>query len=220
MMMGWRRERTLSWRRRSELLNPLLFNVLVVMLFPLGLSPEPEVLQPLAHGVLWVSALLATLLSLDLMYRYDLHDGSLEQVVVSGASLPGFILTKIIWHWVFTGLALTLMVPVLGLMLFLPTAVLPLMMGVLGLGTLFFCAIGAIGAALVAGLRRSGLLLSLLVIPLYIPVLIMGTGAVSAALEGLPYLAPLATLAALTCLALASAPWVAAAAIRLALNES
>jgi heme exporter protein B len=219
-MMGWRRERTLAWRRRSELLNPLLFNVLVVLLFPLGLSPEPDVLSPLAHGVLWVAALLATLLSLDLMYRFDLQDGTLEQVVVSGTSLPGFILTKILLHWVYTGLALTLMVPVLGLMLFLPLSVLPLMMGVLGLGTLFFCAMGAIGAALVAGLRRSGLLLSLLVIPLYIPVLIMGTGAVSAAMAATPYIAPLATLGALTCLALASAPWVAASAIRLALNES
>lgn len=220
MILSWRRERTLAWRRRSELLNPLLFNVLVVLLFPLGLSPEAEVLMPLAHGVLWVAALLATLLSLDLMYRYDLQDGTLEQVVVSGASLPGFILIKVILHWVYTGLVLTLMVPVLGLMLFLPHSVLPLMMGVLGLGTLFFSAMGAIGAALVAGLRRSGLLLSLLVIPLYIPVLIMGTGAVSAALEGSSFIAPLATLAALTCLALASAPWVAAAAIRLALNES
>ena len=219
MMFLLRREWLLSWRRRAELVNPLVFNLMVVALFPLGITPDPEELALLAPGILWVAALLSTLLSLDLMFRYDHQDGSLEQVATSGTPLAALIMAKILNHWLFTGLALTLMSPLLGLMLNLPLTLMPLTLVVLALGTLVFSAIGAIGAALVAGLRRSGLLLSLLVIPLYIPVLIMGTGSLNAALADLPFIAPLATLGALACLALALAPWVAGAALKLSIND-
>ncbi|TGG95364.1 heme exporter protein CcmB [Natronospirillum operosum] len=219
MLFLLRREWLLSWRRRAELVNPLVFNLMVITLFPLGITPEAEKLAVLAPGILWVAALLATLLSLDLMFRYDHQDGSLEQVAASGTPLAALILAKIINHWLFTGLALTLMAPLLGLMLHLSGDLMLLMMLVLALGTLVFSAIGSIGAALVAGLRRGGLLLSLLVIPLYIPVLIFGTGTISAAIAGLPFVAPLATLAAMASMALAAAPWVAGAALRLSIND-
>ncbi|MCH8551392.1 MAG: heme exporter protein CcmB [Natronospirillum sp.] len=219
MMFLLRREWLLSWRRRSELINPLVFNLMVVALFPLGITPDPDELAVLAPGILWVAALLATLLSLDLMFRYDHQDGSLEQVATSGTPLAALILAKILNHWLFTGLALTLMSPLLGLMLNLPISLMPLTLLVLALGTLVFSTIGAIGAALVAGLRRSGLLLSLLVIPLYIPVLILGTGSINAALAGVSFVAPLSALAALACMALALAPWVAAAALQLSIND-
>lgn len=213
------REWLLSWRRRAELVNPLAFNLMVVALFPLGITPDPGELAVIAPGVLWVAALLSTLLSLDLMFRHDHLDGSLEQVATSDTAMAALTLAKIISHWFFTGLAITLMSPLLGLMLSLSPAVMVLNLLVLALGTLIFSAVGSIGAALVVGLRRGGLLLSLLVIPLYIPVLILGTGIIEAALSGQPYAAPLATLAALAALALALAPWVTAGALSLSIND-
>lgn len=219
MIFLLQREWVLSWRRRAELMNPLAFNLMVIALFPLGVSPESELLSIIAPGVLWVAALLSTLLSLDTLFRYDHQDGSLEQVATSDTLLSGLVMAKIVTHWVFTGWAITLMSPLLGLMLSLPAEVMALNGLVLALGTLAFSCIGAIGAALVTGLRRGGLLLSLLVIPLYIPVLILGTGIIEAALNGVPYAAPLATLAALTLLSLALSPWVSAGALRLSMND-
>lgn len=214
-----RREWLLSWRRRAELVNPLAFNLMVIALFPLGITAESAELAVIAPGVLWVAALLSTLLSLDLMFRHDHQDGTLEQVATSDTPLAALALAKIVSHWLFTGLAITLMSPLLGLMLSMPASVMLLNLLILGLGTLVFSAVGAIGAALVVGLRRGGLVLSLLVIPLYIPVLILGTGILDAALAGLPYAAPLATLAALAALALALSPWVTAGALRLSIND-
>ncbi|MEX0584338.1 MAG: heme exporter protein CcmB [Natronospirillum sp.] len=219
MIFLLRREWLLSWRRRAELVNPLMFNLMVVALFPLGITPDAERLSVLAPGILWVAALLSTLLSLDLMFRHDQNDGSLEQVATSATPLAGLAMAKIVNHWLFTGLAITLLSPVLGLMLALSPQVMGLTMLVLALGTLAFSAIGAVCAGLVAGLRRGGMILSLLVIPLYVPVLILGTGIIGAALDGLPYAAPLATLAALALLALAIAPWVTAGTLALSMND-
>lgn len=213
------RELLLAMRRRAELINPLAFNVMVVALFPLAVTPDLTRLTVLAPGILWVAALLATLLSLDTLFRYDYADGGLEQLATRDTSLVAAVMAKILCHWCFTGLALTLMSPLLGLMLGLPAAVMPVTMLTLALGTLTFSCIGSIGAALVVGLRRGGLLLSLLVLPLYIPVLIFGTGAISSATVGMNYLAPLALTGAITFFALALSPWVAAGALRLSLND-
>ncbi|MFY0664082.1 MAG: heme exporter protein CcmB [Natronospirillum sp.] len=206
-------------RRRAELMNPLAFNVMVVALFPLAVTPDLARLTLLAPGILWVAALLATLLSLDTLFRYDYADGGLEQLATRDTSLAAAVMAKILCHWCFTGLALTLMSPLLGMMLGLPAAVMPVTMLTLALGTLTFSCIGSIGAALVVGLRRGGLLLSLLVLPLYIPVLIFGTGTIGSATAGMNYLAPLALTGAITFFALALSPWVAAGALRLSLND-
>ncbi|WLD56969.1 heme exporter protein CcmB [Salinispirillum sp. LH 10-3-1] len=214
-----RRELLLAMRRRAELINPLVFNVMVVALFPLAVTPDMARLTLLAPGILWVGALLATLLSLDTLFRYDYLDGGLEQLATRDTSLSAAVMAKIMCYWCFTGLPLTLMSPLLGMMLGLPMAVMPVTMLTLTLGTLAFSCIGSIGAALVVGLRRGGLLLSLLILPLYIPVLIFGTGAIGAATAGLDYLAPLAMTGAITFFALALSPWVAAGALRLSLND-
>lgn len=218
-MTLWQREILLAFRRRSELVNPLAFNVMVVALFPLAVTPDMQRLALLAPGILWVAALLSTLLSLDTLFRYDHADGGLEQMATRGTPLAYAVLAKVLCHWLFTGLPLMLMSPLLGMMLGLPVHVMPLTMVVLALGTLTFSCIGSMGAALVVGLRRGGLLLSLLVLPLYIPVLIFGTGAIGAALLHMSYIAPLLFTAAIALFALALTPWVAAGALRLSLND-
>ena len=181
-----RRDLMLSLRRKSELVNPLIFFLMVITLFPLGVSPEPGFLAQLAPGVLWVAALLATLLSMDSLFRSDFDDGSLEQLLLSPQPLFVVVLAKIAAHWMMTGLALTLVAPLIGVMLFLPSEGMPGLMLSLLLGTPTLSLVGAIGAALTVGLRKGGVLISLLVLPLYIPVLIFGTGAVQAAVTGLP----------------------------------
>lgn len=214
-----RREFLLSFRRKSDLVNPLIFFLMVATLFPLGVSPEPGFLAQLAPGVVWVAALLATLLSMDALFRSDYEDGSLEQLLLSPQPLFVVVLAKVLAHWMMTGLALTLMAPLLGMMLFLPAEGMPGLMLSLLLGTPTLSLVGAIGAALTVGLKKGGVLISLLVLPLYIPVLIFGSSAVQAAVTGLPLGGYLALLGALLALALGLAPLAISAALRISISS-
>lgn len=209
-----KREWCLQVRRRGDLINPLLFFALVTILFPLGVSPVAEVLAPVASGVLWVAALLATLLSLDALFRPDLLDGSLEQWVVSGQPVAPLALAKVMMHWLLGSLPLIVLAPFLGMMLFLPWSAVPALMAALFLGTGVLALVGAIGAALTAGLGKSGVLLTLMVLPLYIPVLILGTQTVQYAVAGHSPLPTLALLMAMWVVALMLAPWAIAASLK------
>lgn len=213
------RELLLGSRHRSELANPLIFFLIVITFVPLGVSPQGAVLAQLAPGLLWVFALLASLLSLDGLFRSDFEDGSLEQLILSPQPLAWLVLAKVLAHWLMTGLPLTLLAPLLGVMLALPgEGYWPLMASLL-LGTGSLSLIGAIGAALTVALRKGGLLLSLIVMPLYVPVLIFGSGAVRNAVDGFPIAAPLAILGAFFCVALVLAPVAAAGALRISVNN-
>jgi heme exporter protein B len=213
-----RRDLVLAFRRRSELANPLLFFLIVVTLFPLGVGPAPQTLAEIAPGVVWVAALLAALLSLDAIFRSDFEDGSLEQLVVSPHPVAVLVLAKVIAHWLVTGLPLTLMSPLLAILMNLPGQAIPTLVATLALGTPVLSLIGAIGVALTVGLRRGGVLLSLLVLPLYIPVLIFAASAVGSAAMGLEANAQIAFIGALLSLALILAPPATAAALRVSLG--
>lgn len=213
-----RRDLLLLMRRRSELMNPLVFFALVITLFPLGISPQAELLATIAPGLLWVAALLATLLSLDSLFRVDFEDGCLEQLLLAPQPLALMVMAKVTVHWLMTGLPLALIAPLLGITLALPPGSYLVLSLSLALGTASLSLIGAIGAALTVGLSRGGVLLSLLVLPLYIPVLIFGTGAVQAALLGDNLGAHLAILGALLAGALMLAPWAIAASLRISIN--
>ncbi|WP_342595173.1 heme exporter protein CcmB [Salinicola lusitanus] len=213
-----RRELKIARRRGGDLVNPLMFLALVVVLFPLGISPEPDLLASVAPGLLWVAALLAMLLSLDGLFRGDYEDGSLEQMLLSPLPLPVLCLAKVVVHWLLTGLPLALCASLLGVLLALPGAGYLALMLSLALGTATLSLIGAIGAALTVGLPRGGVLLSLLVLPLYIPVLIFGAGAVKAAIEGGMAGPALALLGALLALAVAAAPFAIAGGLRISVN--
>ena len=208
------RELRLAIRRRNDWLNPPLFFILVVSLFPLGIGPSPQTLALIAPGVIWVAALLATLLSLERLFRDDFDDGSLEQMLLSPHPLPLLVLAKLLAHWLVTGLPLVLISPLLGLLLHLPLSGLLALPLSLLIGTPALTLIGAIGVALTVSLRRGGILLTLLVLPLYVPVLIFGTAAVAASAEGLPNTGQLALLAALLVLTLPLAPLAIAAGLR------
>lgn len=214
----FKRDLLLLLRRRSEVLNPLVFFALVITLFPIGISPDPQLLATIAPGLLWVAALLAALLSLDSLFRGDYDDGSLEQLLLTPQPLALLSLAKVAVHWLLTGLPLALMAPLLGIMLSLPAGSYLVLALSLALGSASLSLIGAIGAALTVGLSRGGVLLSLLVLPLYIPVLIFGAGAVQAAIIGDGVAAHLAILGALLAVALMSAPWAIAAALRISIN--
>lgn len=213
-----RRDLVLMLRSRGEVINPLVFFALVITLFPIGISPDPDLLQRIAPGLLWVAALLAALLSLDSLFRGDFDDGSLEQLLLAPQPLAALSLAKVAVHWLLTGLPLALMAPVLGVMLSLPAGSYGVLALSLALGSASLSLIGAIGAALTVGLSRGGVLLSLLVLPLYIPVLIFGAGAVQAAIMGDGAGAHLAILGALLAASLALSPWAIAAALRISLN--
>lgn len=213
-----KRDLTLMLRRRGAVLNPLVFFALVVTLFPLGIAPDAELLAVIAPGLLWVAALLAALLSLDSLFRSDYDDGSLEQLLLAPQPLAALGLAKVAVHWLLTGLPLALMAPLLGVMLALPSGSYAVLALSLALGSASLSLIGAIGAALTVGLARGGVLLSLLVLPLYIPVLIFGTGAVQAAIVGDGVGAHLAILGALLAVALMLAPWAIAASLRISIN--
>ena len=213
-----RRDLTLFYRHRAELANPLLFFVIVVSLFPMGVSPESRVLAAIAPGVIWVAALLATMLSLDMMFRSDYEDGSLEQLLLSPHPVSVLVLAKVLAHWLVTGLPLLVLAPLLGVLLFLPAAATPALIVTLALGTPVLSLIGAIGMGLTVGLRRSGVLLSLLVLPLYIPVLIFGANAVDAAAAGLPVTGQVYFLGSMLVLALSLAPVATASALRISVS--
>ncbi|KJV06464.1 heme exporter protein CcmB [Methylocucumis oryzae] len=196
-----RRDLLLALRRRSEIANPLLFFVLVITLFPLGLGARPQLIQAIAPGVIWVSALLAAMLSLDSLFRSDFDDGSLEQILLSPYPASILILAKVCAHWLVTGLPLLLIAPLLAVFLGLPNTVLGVLMQTLLLGTPVLSLVGAIGVALTVGLRRGGMILSLLVLPLYVPVLIFASNAVTMASSGLVVSAQINILSAMLVLA-------------------
>lgn len=213
------REARLLFRRPAELANPLVFFAIVIALFPLAVGPEAQLLQTISPGLLWVAALLSVLLSLDGLFRSDFEDGSLEQWVVSPHPLALLVLAKVLAHWAFSGLALVLLAPLLGLMLGMPFSSLPVLLISLLLGTPVLSLLGAVGAALTVGLKRGGLLLALLILPLYIPVLILGSGALQAALQGLPAMGHLLWLSSLTALAVTLAPFAIAAGLKISVGE-
>lgn len=214
-----RRDTLLALRHRAEVANPLLFFTLICTLLPLGIGPEPKQLAAIAPGMLWVIALLSCLLASDGVFRSDFDDGSLEQMLMSPCALYIVMLAKTVAHWLVTGLPLALIAPLLALLLQLPAAAIPALISSLLLGTAVLSAIGAIGGALTVGLRRGGLLLSLIVLPLYIPVLIFGASAVQAAAEGFAYGGQIAVLGALLALALPLAPFAIASAVRISLDN-
>jgi heme exporter protein B len=213
------REARLLVRRPAELAKPLVFFAIVIALFPLAVGPETQLLQTLSPGLVWVAALLAVLLSLDGLFRSDFEDGSLEQWVLSPHPLPVLVLAKVLAHWAFSGLALVLLAPLLGLMLGLPGRCLPVLLLSLLLGTPVLSLLGAVGAALTVGLKRGGLLLALLILPLYIPVLILGSGALQAALQGMPTTGYLLWMASLAVLAVTLTPFAIAAGLKISVGE-
>jgi len=189
------------------------------MLFPLGVSPEVEFLQQAGAGILWVAALLSVLLSMDQLFRHDFDDGTLEQLVLQPQPLFLLVLAKSLAHWALTGLPLVVLTPVLAVMVHLDGNSIGVLCLTLLIGTPVLSLIGAIGAALTLGLRSAGVLLSLMIIPLYIPVLIFGTGTVMAATEGAAVSGQLALMLAFLVLALTLAPFAAAAALRISLSN-
>jgi heme exporter protein B len=213
-----KRDLVLALRHRSELANPIVFFVVVVTLFPLALGPEKDILMRVAPGIIWVAALLAATLSMDRMFRHDFEDGSLEQLLLTPHPPSALVLAKILAHWLVTGLPLILASPLLALLLHLPMKALPTLLASLALGTPVLSLVGAIGVALTVGLRRGGLLLTLLVLPLYVPVLIFAAGAVDNATAELAVAGQLYFLAALLVLALTLAPLATAASLRISLG--
>ncbi len=213
-----RRDLLLTWRRRGDALNPVLFALIVVMLFPLALGPEPNQLARIAAGIVFVAILIAGLLALDTLFRADYDDGALEQLVLSPHPLPLLLACKIGVHWLTTALPLIVFAPVLAGMLHLPSQVLPVLLAALALATPLLSLLGAVCVALTVGMRRSGMLLALLVLPLYVPVLIFAAGACDAAQAGLPFMAPLLWLGAALALALVLAPLACAAALRISIS--
>jgi heme exporter protein B len=212
------RDLLLAMRRRSDVLTTLFFFIIVVSLFPLGVGPEPNLLRTMAPGILWVAALLASMLSLGRMFSMDHLDGTLEQMLLAAEPLGIIVLAKILAHWLVSGLPLVLMAPVLGLQFDLPQGQLGVLILSLLVGTPILSLIGAIGAALTLGLRGGGVLVSLLVLPLYIPVLIFGAGSVGAEAAGLGAESHVALLGAGLLMAAVLAPWAAAAGLRISLE--
>ncbi len=212
------RDLTLAMRRRADVLTILIFFVMVVSLFPLAVGSETDMLRKMAPGVVWVAALLASMLSLDRMFSADYLDGTLEQMLLVPQSLSMLVLSKIVAHWMLSGLPLVLIAPVLGLQFDMSGEALLVLVFALLLGTPVLSMIGAIGAALTLGLRGGGVLVSLLVLPLCIPVLIFGTGAVAAVTDGLSAAPNLSLLGALLLMSLLFTPWVAAQALRISME--
>ncbi|MBK6713797.1 MAG: heme exporter protein CcmB [Burkholderiales bacterium] len=214
-----RRDLLLALRRKSEVLTALFFFVIVCSLFPLGIGPEPALLRKIAPGVLWVAALLATLLGLPRMFAADHQDGTLEQMALSPSPLGLLVAGKILAHWLVSGLPLVLLAPVLGIQFDLAPDALGVLLLALLLGTPLLSLIGAIGAALTLGVRGGGVLLALLVLPLYVPALIFGAGAVEAHIAGLAFAGHFSLLGAMLAVALFFAPWATTAALRIALES-
>ena len=213
-----KRDLTLAMRRRAEMVNPLLFFILVTSLFPLGVGANPNLLQAIGPGVIWVAALLAALLSLDGIFRSDFEDGTLEQFLLSSHPVSILVLAKVLAHWLITGLPLLLVSPLLGVLLGLSGDAIRVMMITLLLGTPVLSLLGAVGVALTVGLRKGGMILSLLVLPLYVPLLIFAAAAVDTAAAGLQVTAHLLFITALLILALSLSPPATAAALRISLG--
>ncbi|GIU37211.1 heme exporter protein CcmB [Shewanella schlegeliana] len=213
-----KRDLQIAVRHRGDIFNPLLFFVLVVTLFPLGIGPEPQVLTRVAPGIIWVAALLASMLSLERLFKADYADGSLEQMLLSPQPLPLMVLAKVLAHWILTGVPLILVAPLLAVLLHLDGNSYGALMATLALGTPVLSLLGAIGVALTVGLRKGGVLLSLLILPLYIPVLIFATSAIDAAGMNLPYDGQLAIIGAMLVGSLTLAPFAIGASLRVSTN--
>ena len=212
------RDLLLALRRRSDVATALLFFIIVASLFPLGIGAEPNLLRSIAPGVIWVAALLSSMLSLGRLFAADYADGTLEQILLGAAPLGAVVAAKALAHWLVSGLPLVLIAPLLALQYDLPVALFWVLSLSLLIGTPVLSMIGAIGAALTLGLRGGGVLLSLLVLPLYVPVLIIGAGSVDMAAAGLAPDAQLLLLAAMLITAAAFAPWAVAAALRISIE--
>jgi heme exporter protein B len=212
------RDISLMWQKRSDAMQPLLFALMVCVMFPLALGSEQSRLAQSAGAVIWVANLLASLLVLDNLYRSDFEDGSLEQLLLAPVPLPLVIASKVAVHWLTTALPVLLITPLLAQLLFLPEDVLPVLMISLFIGSLLMSLIGAMVAALTLGIQRSGMLLALMALPMYVPVLVFGAGSVWQASQGLPWLGGIWLMCAGLALLLVLAPWAAATALRLALS--
>jgi heme exporter protein B len=212
------RDLHLAFRRPGEVLQPLVFFGIVTTLFPLAVTPELSQLRRVAPGVVWVAALLASLLALEFLYRDDAHDGTLEQYALSGQSLTWLLFAKTASHWLLTGLPLAVMAPVAALALGAPTSSISGIIASVAIGSVALSLLGAIGASLTLGVRRSGVLLSILTLPLAIPVLIFGARATQLAIAGEDISAPLYLLGAIAVLGITLAPLAASAAVRISLE--
>lgn len=213
-----KRDLLLAFRHRDDIINPLIFFIIVVTLFPLGIGPESEVLSRIAPGIIWVAALLATLLSLDRLFKSDHQDGSLEQMLLSPYPVFILVLAKVTAHWLLTGLPLILIAPLLGVLLHLDEASYGALFITLLLGTPILSLLGAIGVALTVGIKKGGVLLSLLVLPLYIPVLIFATSAIDTASLNLPYSGQLAIIGAMLAASISLCPFAIASALKVSTN--
>ena len=210
-----RRDLMLVARQPAEMINPLVFFLLVVSLFPLGVSPEASLLSQVAAGVIWVAAMLSTLLSLEMLFKQDYDDGSVEQLLLAPYPSWSLVLAKVFVHWLVSGLPLILMSPLIAMMLFLPSEAVPALVLSLLLGTPTLSLLGAVGAALVTGVRGGGMLLTLLILPLNVPVIIFGASSIAAAAQGMPVDAYMALLGAMFVFALMITPWAAGSALKL-----
>lgn len=214
----FKRDLKIAIRNPSSVMNPLLFFVISVSLFPLAISPEASTLSQIASGIIWVASMLSVLLSLNTLFHYDFENGVLEQMLVSHYSLPGLILAKTLSHWILTGIPIILLSPLLGTVLFLTPEGIEVLMLTLLLATPSLSLIGTIGASLIVGIKNSGMLLSLLVLPLYIPILIFASSAVSQAQFGMNINQPLLFLASILVFSLMVAPFVSSLALKISLE--
>lgn len=212
------RDLLVAFRRRAELMNPVLFYAIVVTLFPLGVSPDVSFLSKLAPGVVWVTALLATLISVERIFKQDFEDGSIEQLFLSPYPVSLLIFGKVVAHWIITGVPMLGIVPIMAMLLHIPGQVLPVLWVSVLIGTPILNLVGAIGAALTVGLGGGGMLIGLLVLPLYIPVLIFASSAVSAAMDGQAVSGQLAMLGAGLILALILAPLAISASLKVSMD--
>lgn len=213
-----RRDLRLAMRQGMDSVMVVMFFVIAVVLFPFGVGPEPGILARIAAGVIWVAALLASMLSLERLFQADYEDGSLELLALSPVALEWAVVAKVVAHWLTTGLPVIVAAPLLAVLMQLDSNGFGILVAALALGTPTLSLIGAIGASLILGSRRGGVLLSLLILPLYIPILIFGVSAVDAAIHGFPFSAQLLILGAMLAGALALGPWASAAALRQALE--
>ena len=212
------RDLRLAMRRKSEVLTAVFFFVVVASLFPLAIGPEPDMLRKIAPGILWVGALLASLLSLGRLFAADYQDGTLEQMALSPTPMPLLVAAKVLAHWLLSGLPLALLSPVLALQFDLDSGTMWVLFTSLLLGTALLSFLGAVGAALTLGVRGGEVLLSLLLLPLYIPALVFGSGAVEAQMVGMGYGAQMSILTAMLVVAACFGPWACALALRIALE--
>jgi heme exporter protein B len=218
MLLVVRRELCLSFRRPEQLLQPLVFFLIVTTLFPLGLSVQLSLLKDMAPGVLWVAALLSSLLALDSLFKSDADDGTLEQLALSGQSLTVIVIAKTAAHWLLSGAALVVISPVVATALAIPSSAFPTMLASLALGTLTLSWLGAIGAGLTVGLKRGNVLLSLIVLPLAMPLLIFGAGATDRAVAGTSTAGALYFLGSLCVFTATLAPFAVTTALRITLE--